>query len=78
MTNKKTDKELFTEALGKRIKHLREHNQLSLLDVAYKLQIEPNSLRRYERGDTLMNGFYLVKLAEVLNVTVDRLTKDLI
>ena len=78
MTNKITDKELFTEALGKRIKHLREHNQLSLLDVAYKLQIEPNSLRRYERGDTLMNGFYLVKLAEVLNVTVDRLTKDLI
>lgn len=77
MTNKKTDKDLFTEALGNRIKYLRELNELSLMDVAYKLQIEPNSLRRYERGDTLMNAFYLVKIAEVIGVTLDELTKDL-
>lgn len=77
MTNKKTDKDLFTEELGKRIKFYRELNELSLMDVAYKLQIETNSLRRYERGDTLMNSFYLVKIAEVLGVNLDKLTKDL-
>ena len=77
MSDKKEPKELFTEILGKRIKEIREKQNKSLLDVAYMLKIEPNSLRRYEKGETLMNAFYLTKLAEILEISVDALVSGI-
>jgi len=77
MASKKIEKELFTKALGKRINQLREEKKMSLIDVAYNLQIETNSLRRYERGETLMNSYYLVQLAHILDVSINKLTKGL-
>jgi len=77
MSTKKEPKELFTEILGKRIKEIREEQNKSLLDIAYVLKIEPNSLRRYEKGETLMNAYYLTKLAKILDVSIDKLTEDI-
>ncbi len=78
MPDNKKQKKIFAKALGKRIKSIREEQGKSLLDVAYILQIEPNSLRRYERGDTLMNSYYLVKLAEILDTSIDDLVKKIV
>ncbi len=78
MSDKKKQKKRFAKALGERIKSIREEQEKSLLDIAYVLQIEPNSLRRYERGDTLMNSYYLVKLAEILDISIDNLVKEVL
>lgn len=75
MPDNKKQKKIFAKLLGKSIRGTREEQGKSLLDVAYILQIEPNSLRRYERGDTLMNSYYLVKLAEILDTSLDDLVK---
>ena len=56
--------------LGKRIEALRKEREMTQLDLATKIDIDPTSLRRYEKGKTEMGFTILIKFAEVFNMSV--------
>jgi transcriptional regulator with XRE-family HTH domain len=66
----------FTEhviKLGERISTLRLEKEMSQLDLAVKVDIDPTALRRYEKGRTEMGFTILIKFAEVFELSVDEL-----
>lgn len=56
-----------------RIKELRNQSNLSLRDLAQKLNISYSSLGKYERGEQQPNIETILNIAEYFNVTVDYL-----
>ncbi|WP_242203246.1 helix-turn-helix domain-containing protein [Aestuariivivens insulae] len=59
--------------LGRRIKFLRNERNMTQMDVAVLLNIDPSAVRRYERGRVEMGFTTLMKFAEALQVTVNDL-----
>lgn len=66
------EKEL--ESLGKRIKQLRKHRKLRLLDLEMLSGINDSDLSRYERGKENVEFHTLYKIAKALQVEVTDLT----
>lgn len=60
--------------IGLKIRELRENRKLTLQDFADKLEMEYNNVIRIEKGRTNFTIGTLVKIANVLNVTL----KDLV
>jgi class 3 adenylate cyclase len=58
-------------ALGSRIRALREKRRLKQSDVANALQISPQAVSKWERGENAPDLAVLLDLAKVLGVTTD-------
>ena len=61
------------ELLGKRIKELRKEKGLTQEQLAETVGIEPNNLSRIEKGRNYPTPENLLKIANALNVSVDKL-----
>ena len=59
--------------LGKRIKFLRNEKNMTQMDVAALINIDPSAIRRYEKGRVEMGFTMLMKFAEALEVSVNDL-----
>jgi transcriptional regulator with XRE-family HTH domain len=66
------EKEL--ESLGRRIKQLRKHRKLRLLDLEMLSGVNDSDLSRYERGKENIELHTLYKLARALEVEIADLT----
>jgi transcriptional regulator with XRE-family HTH domain len=60
---------------GKNLTELRKARQLTQLELANLLDAQPRLLGRWERGQGKPQFDYIVKLADVLEVTIDRLVR---
>jgi class 3 adenylate cyclase len=58
-------------ALGNRIRSLREKRRLKQSDVANALQISPQAVSKWERGENAPDLAVLLDLSKVLGVTTD-------
>lgn len=58
----------FSIKLGARIKHFRELNGLSQLELSSLVPCEPSTLAHYETGKNLVSMTRLQRIAEVLKV----------
>lgn len=65
---------LELERLGERIKQLRKHRKLRLLDLEVLSGINDSDISRYERGKENIEFHTIFKLAKALGVTVSILT----
>jgi len=66
------EKEL--ENLGKRIKQLRKHRKLRLLDLELLSGVNDSDISRYERGKENVEFHTLYKLAKALQVEIRDVT----
>lgn len=71
---KKSEYELELEKLGVRIKDIRKHRKLKLLDLEVLSGINDSKISRYERGLENIEFHTIFKLAKALQVTVSMLT----
>jgi len=62
------------EELGKRIKQIRKHRRLKLLDLELICGIQDSKLSRYERGLENVEYHTLFKLAKALQVEIKDFT----
>ena len=62
-----------SETIGKRIKRLRMHKQLSQIDLAKIIDSDNRQVSRYEHDKIFPAGETLVKLAKAFSVTIDYL-----
>ena len=56
-----------------KLKELREKNKLSQQDVALKLNISPQSISKWERGEALPSVEYFPTLAKIFNCSINYL-----
>jgi transcriptional regulator with XRE-family HTH domain len=68
------DYQLELQKLGKRIKEIRLHRNLRLLDLEVISGINDSDISRYERGKENIEFQTIFKLAKALNVDVATLT----
>jgi len=59
--------------LGEKIKSLRIQREMTQMDVAVIINIDPSAVRRYEKGRVEMGFTTLMKFAEAFEVTVNEL-----
>jgi transcriptional regulator with XRE-family HTH domain len=59
--------------LGRRIKFLRNEKNMTQMDIAVLLNIDPSAVRRYEKGRVEMGFTTLMKFADALEVKVNDL-----
>ena len=62
------DKEILVKKVGLKIREIREKQNLSMMDLADKLDIEYNNLIRIEKGRTNPTLGTLFKICRALNV----------
>jgi len=60
---------------GKNLAALRKERQLTQAELAELLDVQPRLLGRWERGQGKPQFDYILKLAEVLEVSLDRLLR---
>jgi putative transcriptional regulator len=68
----KTDKENLKN-LGKRLKVIRNEKGLTLKELGYKTDKEPQSINRVEMGDINPTYLYLLKICEGLEIKITEL-----
>ncbi|ARJ18316.1 MULTISPECIES: helix-turn-helix domain-containing protein [Staphylococcus] len=59
--------------IGKLIKQLRKENNVSLTDFAKKIGVNKSTLSRYENGSRKIPMEDIAEIANILNVTPERL-----
>lgn len=59
--------------IGKRIREKREKLNLKQTDLANALMVSPQAVSKWERGETCPDISYIVRLANILNVSTDYL-----
>lgn len=69
-----SDFELELERLGNRIKDIRKHRGLTLLELEVRSGINDSDISRYERGLENIEFQTIYKLAKALKVEVQVLT----
>lgn len=57
--------------LYKRIKDVREDEDMTQAEVAEKLELYVTQYRRYENADTPVTADFIKKIAELFNVSAD-------
>lgn len=60
-------------SLGERIKALRLEREMTQMDLAVIINIEPSTIRRYEKGKVEMRFTMLIEFAKAFDVSVDEL-----
>lgn len=58
---------------GKNLSIIRKQRQLTQLELASLLDVQPRMVGRWEQGQTKPQFDYVIKLAQVLEVSIDRL-----
>lgn len=69
------DKKSLQVKIGKRIKSLREHKNISQVDLAYACDFEKSNMSRIEAGNTCPNIYTLYKIAQYLEINLSDLLK---
>ncbi|MCS3797978.1 helix-turn-helix domain-containing protein [Niastella sp. OAS944] len=69
-----SDFTLELERLGKRIRQVRKHRNLTLLELETISGINDSDLSRYEQGKENLEFLTIFKIAKALNVEVHVLT----
>lgn len=64
---------MFLQEIGERIKEARTKNRLTQNDVANALQVSPQAVSKWERGENAPDISLFPKLAVLLGVSTDRL-----
>jgi len=64
-------------ALGKRIKDIREGKDLSQMDVAYKCEMSMSHLSKIEHGRNVPGLLVLIRIALALGVKFRELAQDM-
>lgn len=57
----------------KNLRYLREKAQLSVKDVADKMQVSPQAVGKWERGESFPRAEQMPKLADLFGCTIDEL-----
>ena len=63
----------FCIELGKHIRHLREKNNISIEEIAYKADIDAQNLRKYELGKQEMKISMLKRIANAFGISTSEL-----
>ncbi|CDG17193.1 helix-turn-helix domain-containing protein [Xenorhabdus doucetiae] len=63
----------FMTDFGKRLAGLRKERQLTQLELANLLDIQPRMVGRWEQGQVKPQFDYIIKLAQLLEVSIDHL-----
>ncbi|MCZ2223733.1 MAG: helix-turn-helix domain-containing protein [Chitinophagales bacterium] len=71
----KTDKEKL-KILGKRLKTIRNEKGLTLKELGYKTDKEPQSISRVEMGDINPTYLYLLVICEGLEINISELLNE--
>lgn len=64
------------QKLGQRIKTARTDRGLTLRELSYKIDKEPQSISRVEMGDVNPTFLYLLDICEGLDMHISDLLKD--
>lgn len=70
-TNTKIIKELNKKEIGKRIKEVREENNLTLRALAKELNTTSSTISAYETGKTLILTAFAYQIAKKYNISLD-------
>ena len=62
--------------LGLRIQNIRNTRGLTLLELSYEVNKEPQSISRVEMGKTNPSYLYLLKICEGLKADINELLTD--
>lgn len=62
--------------IGKKVKKLREKNNLTQVEFAYMLDVSPSYVGYLEKGLKSMSLETLIKIANIFKVTTDMLLSD--
>ena len=68
------DKIDFQKALGKRIKEIREKNNISQAELAALCNFEKSNMNRIESGKTCPSSYTLYKISSSLSITLSEIT----
>ncbi len=72
-----TDKQKLQNAIGQRVKQLREEKNIPQQDLAAACNFEKSNMARLESGKTNPTLYTLKKIAVNLSVPLEKLVKDL-
>ena len=61
---------------GEKLRILRTRNGWSMADLAPKLEVTRAYIGRMERGEKMPNAAMILKIADVFNISIDRLMRD--
>lgn len=75
MLSKEQEQEALLK-IGKRIRELREKNNLTQFNLAYDANLSKNQIGRIERGENKISVVAIIKIADALNVNVKELFID--
>lgn len=66
------DKERYTfqEALGKRIRKLRKERNISQAKLGYSCGKDAQAIGRLERGEVNPGAYFLLQIAQALNISI--------
>ena len=67
-------KDIDSRQIGKIISEARKVAGLSQLDLACKLGLDKRTISTYENGTRKVHAARLVKIAKILNISIDSLT----
>src|SRR5437870_3175237 len=62
---------MFLDELGRRLRERREARHLKQGDIANALQVSPQAVSKWERGENAPDVVLLSSLASILGVTTD-------
>jgi transcriptional regulator with XRE-family HTH domain len=61
------------ESIGERLTRLRKEKGITQIELAQRLETSQSIVSKYERGDLLLHGELIAKLAAILDVSADEL-----
>ena len=67
----------YLKILGERLKVIRNEKGLTLKELGYKIDKDPQSISRVEMGDINPTYLYLLELCEGLEINISEVLKDL-
>ncbi|MFH5882649.1 helix-turn-helix domain-containing protein [Liberiplasma polymorphum] len=76
MSNKKRYQEDYKNELGLRIYKLRTDKQLSILDFAVLLDVDPRTVSYYESGERGITVERLLSICNILDVSIESLLSN--
>lgn len=62
--------------IGSKIRKVREEKNISQEKIAHELNLTQSSYGRLEKNDKSLNVFYLIKIAEILEVSISYLFNE--
>jgi putative transcriptional regulator len=70
------EKEVLLKKLGERIREIRKEKGITQVQLAHSIGKDQQSIQRLEAGNINPSFYYLVEIAEGLNVTLEEVIKS--